>query len=89
MSTAGPLSITRLTAGSHKTRQAITKHLHVLAGAGLVRDVRRGREHCWELKPDRLDEARRALDQIAHQWDEALARLKSFVEESPPSGEEE
>jgi len=82
LSTAGPLSITRLTVGSHKTRQAITKHLHVLAGAGLVRDVRRGREHCWELNPQRLTQAQRSLDQISRQWDEALGRLKSFVEES-------
>lgn len=83
LSIAGPLSITRLTAGSHKSRQAITKHLQVLAGVGLVRDVRRGREHRWALNPERLDEARRSLDQISRQWDEALARLKSFVEESP------
>ena len=83
LSVAGPLSITRLTAGSHKTRQAITKHLHVLAGAGLVRDVRRGREHLWELDPDRVGQARRSLDQISRQWDEALGRLKSFVENSP------
>ena len=78
---SGPQSITRLTAGSAITRQAITKHLHVLADAGLVHDVRRGREHIWELDADRLDEARRSLDQIARQWDEALARLKAFVEE--------
>jgi DNA-binding transcriptional ArsR family regulator len=83
LSTAGQLSITHLTAGSNKTRQAITKHLQVLAGAGLVRDVRRGREHRWELDPERLGQARRSLDQISRQWDEALARLKSFVEESP------
>lgn len=83
LSTAGPLSITRLTAGSNKTRQAITSHLHVLADAGLVRDVRWGREHRWELDLDRLDEVRRSLDQISRQWDQALARLQSFVEESP------
>lgn len=83
LSSAGPLSITQLTAGSHKTRQAITRHLHVLAGAGLVRDARWGREHHWELDPDRLDEARRSLDRISRQWDDALARLKRFVEESP------
>ncbi len=88
LSTAGPLSITRLTAGTKISRQAITKHLHVLADAGLVRDVRRGREHYWEFEPVRLAEARRSLDQIARQWDEPLARLKSFVEESPSSGEE-
>ncbi len=77
----GPQSITRLTNGSAVTRQAITKHLHVLAGAGLVHDVRRGRERIWELDADQLDEARRSLDQIARQWDEALERLKAFVEE--------
>jgi DNA-binding transcriptional ArsR family regulator len=81
LSTSGPLSITRLTAGTTITRQAITKHLHVLADAGLVRDVRSGREHHWELAPERLGEARRSLDQIAAQWDLALARLKSFVED--------
>jgi len=83
LSVAGPLSITRLTAGSHRTRQAITKHLHVLAGAGLVRDARRGREHRWELDLEQLGQARRSLDLIARQWDQALARLKTFVEETP------
>jgi hypothetical protein len=53
----------------------------VLQGAGLVRGVRRGRENLFELVPKRLDEARRALDGISRQWDQALARLKSFVEE--------
>jgi DNA-binding transcriptional ArsR family regulator len=77
----GPQSITRLTAGSAVTRQAITKHLHILADAGLVHDSRRGRERIWELDTDRLDEARRYLDQIAQKWDEALERLKAFVED--------
>lgn len=77
----GPQSITRLTTGSAVTRQAITKHLNVLAAAGLVHDVRRGRERIWELDTDRLGEARRWLDQISKRWDEALDRLKKFVEE--------
>lgn len=77
----GPQSITRLTAGSAVTRQAITKHLNVLAGAGLVRNVRRGRECIWELDTKRLDDASRWLDQISKRWDEALDRLKKFVEE--------
>jgi DNA-binding transcriptional ArsR family regulator len=81
LSTDGPLSITRLTAGSAMSRQAITKHLHVLAEAHLVRDVRQGREHLWELDPDQLIQARRSLDQISQQWDDALGRLKRFVEE--------
>lgn len=76
----GALSIAQLTTGTAITRQAVTKHLQVLADAGLVRDSWQGRERQWELEPSRLDEARRALDAIAAQWDQALARLKRFVE---------
>jgi DNA-binding transcriptional ArsR family regulator len=75
------LSIARLTQGSTLTRQAITKHLRVLQGAGLVRGVRRGRERLFKLERERLDAARKALDNISRQWDAALARLKAFVEE--------
>ncbi|SRR6266568_4680173 len=81
LSRGSRFSIARLTRGSALTRQAITKHLRVLQDAGLVRGVRRGRENLFELEPEPLDEARRALDGISRQWDEALARLKSFVEE--------
>jgi DNA-binding transcriptional ArsR family regulator len=77
----GPLSITRLSAGSPITRQAITKHLNTLAEAGLVRDIWAGRERLWEVEPRRLDEARRCLERISSQWDEALARLKSTLED--------
>jgi DNA-binding transcriptional ArsR family regulator len=78
----GPASISRLTAGSRVTRQAITKHLQVLADAGLVHDVRRGRERIWELEAARLSDAREWLDAISAQWDEALERLRKLVEES-------
>ncbi|HVW71190.1 MAG TPA: metalloregulator ArsR/SmtB family transcription factor [Steroidobacteraceae bacterium] len=80
----GPLSITRLTAGADVTRQAITKHLQILAGAGIVRDTRVGRERLWEVETRQLEEARRCLDRIAGQWDEALARLKLAVEGGEP-----
>jgi DNA-binding transcriptional ArsR family regulator len=75
------MSITRLTAGSDITRQAISKHLRMMAEAGLVRAKRRGRESLWELEPRRLADARRSLDLISKQWDDALGRLKAFVEE--------
>jgi len=75
------LSITRLTDGTAVTRQAITRHLHVLASAGLARGIRRGREQLWAIEPEPLDEARRCLDRISSQWDEALGRLKQFIEE--------
>lgn len=77
----GPMSITRLTEGSHITRQAITKHLRVMEGSGLVRCARRGRERVWRLDPDRLEDARHYLDIISTQWDDALRRLRHFVED--------
>jgi DNA-binding transcriptional ArsR family regulator len=76
----GAMSITQLTAGTQVSRQAITKHLSVLAGAGLVRDVKVGRERLWEFEPEKLELARRSLDLVAQQWDRALARLKRAVE---------
>ena len=82
MCAGGPLSIVQLTGGSGVTRQAVTKHLHVLAAAGLVRDSREGRERRYELDPSRLDEARHALDVISRQWDHTLGRLKAFLERS-------
>lgn len=76
----GPRSIAGLTEGTSVTRQAITKHLHVLAGAGLVRGIRRGRERIWELEAGRLEEARQYLAEISKHWDVALERLQKFVE---------
>jgi DNA-binding transcriptional ArsR family regulator len=73
-------SISRLSKGSALSRQSITKHLAVLAEAGLVRSQRQGREHLWELQPARLDEARAYLARISTLWDEALDRLRRFVE---------
>ena len=74
-------SISALGEGSSMSRQAITKHLRVLERAGLIRGVRRGRENLFELQRERVDAARRALERISREWDEALGRLKSFVEE--------
>jgi DNA-binding transcriptional ArsR family regulator len=76
----GAMSITQLTSGTDITRQAITKHLNVLAAAGLVRGVKVGRERLWEFEPTQMDEARRSLELIARQWDHALAKLKLAVE---------
>jgi DNA-binding transcriptional ArsR family regulator len=76
----GAMSITQLTAGTQITRQAVTKHLGVLADAGLVHDVWSGRERRFEFDPSRLDQARHTLDAIAQQWDRALSRLKAAVE---------
>ena len=81
LSRGEPQSISRLTAGTRLSRQAVTKHLHVLADAGVVRSVRSGRESLFVLEPKPLQSIQRYLDDVSRQWDDALARLKSFVEE--------
>jgi DNA-binding transcriptional ArsR family regulator len=77
----GPMSIARLTEGSNVTRQAITKHLRLMEGSGLVHSTRYGRESVWQLNQRRLKDARRYLDMISRQWDDALLRLRQFVED--------
>jgi len=76
----GPMSIASLTRSSQVSRQAVTKHLRVMENAGLVRSFRHGRECLWQMEVRNLDDARRYLKQISKQWDDALARLKDFVE---------
>jgi DNA-binding transcriptional ArsR family regulator len=83
LSRSQPSSISQLTHGSHLTRQAITKHLRVLERAKIVRSVRSGRHALFELDPQPVLELRDYLDRVSAQWDEALSRLKSFVEDEP------
>ena len=81
LATDGPLSITRLSEDARVTRQAITRHLETLEQAGLVRDMRQGRERVFELDLKRLEKARQYLDVVSAQWDDVAARLKAFVED--------
>jgi DNA-binding transcriptional ArsR family regulator len=80
LSVDGPLSISQITDGETVTRQAITKHLAVLADAGLVRDTRSGRERHWELDLSPLETARMCLDLVSQRWDQRLERLRVLVE---------
>jgi len=73
-------SISQLTEGSQLTRQAITKHLRVLESAGVVHSVRSGRESLFEFDPEPMQEIKKYLDLVSEQWDQALSRLRSFVE---------
>ncbi len=77
----GAFSITQLTANTQITRQAVTKHLRVLAEAGLVKDLKVGRERMWQFDPTQLEAARRSLEIIGQQWEHALSKLKAFVED--------
>jgi DNA-binding transcriptional ArsR family regulator len=75
-----PSSISQLAQGSRLTRQAITKHLRVLESVGVVHSVRSGRESLFEFDPEPIEEIKKYLDQVSEQWDQALSRLKRFVE---------
>lgn len=80
LSNGSPQSISRLAEGSTLTRQAITKHLRVLEGARVVHSVRVGRESLFEFRPEPLRDLQSYLERVSDQWEDALARLKSFVE---------
>ena len=72
----GPQSTTKLKSGLPITRQAVTKHMRVLARAGLVRSTSRGRETIWQLERPRIEQARLHLQMILAQWDRTVDRLK-------------
>ncbi|MDP2698913.1 helix-turn-helix transcriptional regulator [Thalassospira sp.] len=74
-------SIAVLSDDADMTRQAVTKHLHVLETAGLVESHKVGRESRYVFCPDRLALARAWLEHVAGRWDFALMRLKSFAED--------
>ncbi len=76
-----PYSISQLAQGSKLTRQAITKHLLVLESVGIVHSVRTGRETRFEFDPEPMEGIKEYLDSVSKQWDRALSRLKSFVED--------
>ena len=75
-----PRSIAQLADGLDLTRQGVTKHLRVLERAGIVRAKSIGRESQFSYLAEPIDRAKSYLDAVSAQWDDALARLKAFVE---------
>jgi len=83
LSDRGPASITMLADRfTAMTRQGVTKHLHVLAAAGVIDGSRLGRERVWALNPERIADAQRHLEVLAREWDDVLSRLKAHIENS-------
>ena len=62
------------------SRQAVSKHLVVLEQAGLVSRRKQGREVLYQVQADRLDQAARAMSDLAAQWDRRLATIKRLAE---------
>jgi DNA-binding transcriptional ArsR family regulator len=62
------------------SRQAVSKHLAVLEGAGLVSHRKQGREVLYQVDAAHLDRASRAMAEIASQWDRRLNTIKRLAE---------
>jgi len=75
---AGPRAVGELARGLPVSRPAVSQHLRVLKGAGLVTDERQGTRRLYRIEPDGLAELRAYLDRF---WDEALASFREAAEE--------
>jgi DNA-binding transcriptional ArsR family regulator len=78
----GEATATTLAGDLPVTRQAIAKHLAVLARAGLVDSRRVGREVLYAVRPERLDAATGWLARVAAEWDDRLGAIKRLAESS-------
>src|ERR1700758_3990172 len=64
------------------SRQAVSKHLVVLDRAGLVSRRKQGREVLYQVDADRLDQAARAMAELAAEWDRRLGAIKRLAEDA-------
>jgi DNA-binding transcriptional ArsR family regulator len=69
----GPRPVGALAEGLPVSRPAVSQHLKVLRGAGLVSERRDGRRHLYRLEPKGLEELRKYLDSY---WEEVLRAFK-------------
>jgi DNA-binding transcriptional ArsR family regulator len=76
----GEASASRLAGQVPFTRQAVSKHLVVLEQAGLIGRRKHGREVLYRVNADRLDQATRAMAEVARQWDRRLDTIKRLAE---------
>ena len=75
----GPASVSELAEPYNMSLRGILKHVRVLEAAGLVKTVKDGRVRRCELRPQRLDEATRWLEQVRQRWQRRLDRLERYT----------
>ncbi|MFN8150690.1 MAG: metalloregulator ArsR/SmtB family transcription factor [Solirubrobacterales bacterium] len=76
---SSPATATDLAKGLPMTRQAVAKHLAMLAAAELVSTERRGRETRYTLRPEPLREVTRWVDAVGDEWTDRLSRLERSI----------
>jgi DNA-binding transcriptional ArsR family regulator len=79
----GDKPVNELAATVPVSRPAVSQHLAVLRGVGLVSEQRHGRERRYHLHPERLDEVRKWMHTLDRFWDDRLDRLRRHLEENP------
>jgi DNA-binding transcriptional ArsR family regulator len=80
----GPSTATELGNRLGMTRQGVTKHLDLLEDAGLVTSAAgTGRRVLYRHRTAPLKIAQSYLAALAADWDDALDRLTTYLEESP------
>jgi DNA-binding transcriptional ArsR family regulator len=85
----GPLPTTLLNHGDKGlSRQGFAKHLRVLENAGLVASIRVGRDRFWQVRSEQVAELRAYLEDVALDWEARMERLKSLVEDSGATPDE-
>jgi DNA-binding transcriptional ArsR family regulator len=77
----GPCSTSEFTRVIPVSRQAATKHLLLLEAVGLVSSERQGRERIWRIEPEPLTGASDYLAALSKRWDNAIDRLRAYVED--------
>lgn len=79
----GDKPVNELAAELPVSRPAVSQHLAVLRGVGLVSEQRHGRERRYHLHPERLDEVRKWMRTLDHFWESRLDRLGRHLEGNP------
>lgn len=77
----GPSSTSQVMQVIPVSRQAVSKHLSMLEGVGLVHSRKHGRERIWTVRTEPLMQAGDYLEQLSNRWDRAIERLRAFVED--------
>ncbi|MGP3974360.1 ArsR/SmtB family transcription factor [Streptomyces sp. 8N114] len=87
LSARGQATATTLACGLPISRQAVVKHLTVRDAAGLVGNVKVGREDRYAVRSEALDATARWMAAPASDWDRRLAKIKRIAEAAEPDAQ--
>ena len=79
---AGPRTVGEIAAPFDMSLAAVSKHIHVLDHAGIIRRKRKGRSIRCELQPARLRPVADWIGNYEHFWNERLDKLEQVIKEN-------